>query len=62
MHDVVAVGQHLVEVRDDTGAIFKVSLDIRFKRIRVLPPIGKQKRYPLLDVTLRRRPPCRPEG
>jgi hypothetical protein len=27
-------------------------LDIRFKRIRVLPPIGKKKRYPELDLTV----------
>lgn len=32
--------------------VTKVHLDIRFKRIRVLPPIGKKKRYPALDLTV----------
>lgn len=41
--------QHL-EVRDDEGE--KVAREIKFKRIIVLPPIGKQKRYPSLDLTV----------
>ncbi len=52
MSDVDAVGQHVIEVRDDAGEVAKVALDVRFKRIRVLPPIGKQKRYPSLDLTI----------
>ena len=52
MSDVSTVGQHIIEVRDDTGEATKVALDVRFKRIRVLPPIGKQKRYPSLDLTV----------
>lgn len=47
-----ATGQHIIEVRDDAGEVVKVALEIRFKRIRVLPPIGKQKRYPSLDLTV----------
>ena len=30
----------------------KVALEMKFKRITVLPPIGKQKRYPPLDLTM----------
>lgn len=52
MSDVGAAGQHIIEVRDDAGEVVKVPLDVRFKRIRVLPPIGKQKRYPSLDLTV----------
>lgn len=52
MSDVDAAGQHIIEVRDDAGDIVKVALDVRFKDIRVLPPIGKQKRYPSLDLTV----------
>lgn len=52
MSDVDAVGQHIIEVRDDAGEMVKVALDVHFKRIRVLPPIGKQKRYPSLDLTV----------
>jgi hypothetical protein len=39
-------------VRDEAEEVVKVTLDIRFKRIRILPPIGKQKRYPTLDLTV----------
>ncbi|MEX2745914.1 hypothetical protein AB3480_32515 [Rhizobium mongolense] len=46
MRNVETAGQHLIEVRADTDEVTKVHLDIRFKRIRVLPPIGKKKRYP----------------
>lgn len=52
MRDVETVGRHLIEVRADTDEVTKVHLDIRFKRIRVLPPIGKKKRYPALDLTV----------
>jgi Transposase DNA-binding len=45
-------GQHAVEVRDEAGEVVDILLDVRFKRIRVLPPIGKQKRYPALDLTV----------
>ncbi|MBP7818042.1 MAG: hypothetical protein KA085_18140 [Phenylobacterium sp.] len=52
MSGVHAAGQHIIEVRDDAGEVVNVALDVRFKRIRVLPPIGKQKRYPSLDLTV----------
>lgn len=52
MRDVDTAGQHLIEVRTDTDQVNKVRLDIRFKQIRVLPPIGKKKRYPALDLTV----------
>ena len=52
MSGVEAAGQHIIEVRDDAGEVVKVALEVRFKRIRVLPPIGKQKRYPSLDLTV----------
>jgi hypothetical protein len=52
MSDIGAAGQHIIEVRDDAGEMVKVALDVRFKRIRVLPPIGKQKRYPSLELTV----------
>ena len=45
-------GLHRIEVRMDNGEIEKVVLEVRFKRITVLPPIGKQKRYPALDLTV----------
>ncbi|MGB5085395.1 MAG: IS4 family transposase [Methylocystis silviterrae] len=45
-------GLHHVELRNDDGEVTKVALEIRFKRITVQPPIGKQKRYPSLELTM----------
>jgi hypothetical protein len=39
-------------VRDDKGEVSKAALEIKFKRITVLPPIGKQKHYPALKLTV----------
>jgi len=51
--DAVAVkGLHRVEVGDGKGGTSQAVLEIRYRRIRVLPPIGKQKRYPALDLTV----------
>jgi hypothetical protein len=45
-------GLHHIEVRDDEGETTKVALEIKFRRITVLPPVGKQKRYPPLDLAV----------
>jgi transposase-like protein len=51
--DAVAVkGLHRIEVRDSNGDPDKATLEIRYRKIRVLPPIGKQKRYPALTLTV----------
>ena len=52
MEETNVRGLHHIEVRNDKGEMTKVSLEIKFKRITVLPPIGKQKRYPSLDLTV----------
>jgi hypothetical protein len=48
MAEVALAGHHRVEVGDGTTA----EIALRYKRIHVLPPIGKQKRYPALDLTI----------
>ena len=45
-------GRHSVEIRTKTGKVETAKLEIRYKRIRVQPPIGKQKRYPALALTV----------
>lgn len=45
-------GLHRIEVRDEKGEVSSAALEIRFKRITVLPPIGKQKNYPALSLTV----------
>jgi hypothetical protein len=44
-------GDHEVEVRDDHGRVSMAELDVRFRRLTVHPPIGKQRRYPTLELT-----------
>jgi Transposase DNA-binding len=52
MDEVAIKGLHRVEVRNENGDPISVTLEIRTKRIHVLPPIGKQNRYPALDLTV----------
>ena len=52
MKEVRLKGIHRIEVRDDKGELDVADLEIRYARIRVLAPIGKQKRYPALDLVV----------
>jgi hypothetical protein len=45
-------GLHRVEVRDRHGGLSQAILELKFRRIKVLPPIGKQSRYPSLDLAV----------
>jgi hypothetical protein len=52
MDEVAVKGLHRIEVRDTNGDPDEAVLEIRYRKIRVLPPIGKQKRYPALSLTV----------
>ena len=52
MDEVGIKGLHRVEVRDNNGDPDEAVLEIRYRKIRILPPIGKQKRYPALTLTV----------
>lgn len=52
MEETSVNGLHYIDVRDDKGEMTKAALEIKFKRIAAVPPIGKQKRYPALDLTI----------
>ena len=52
MAEVAVKGLHRIEVRDNKGDLDEAVLEIRYRRIQVLPPIGKQKRYPALSLTV----------
>jgi Transposase DNA-binding len=41
-----------VEVRDDKANISEAAVEVRYRRLRVQPPIGKQKIYPPLILTV----------
>jgi hypothetical protein len=52
MDEVAIKGLHRIDVRDDNGDPDEAVLEIRYRKIHVLPPIGKQKRYPALTLTV----------
>jgi hypothetical protein len=52
MEEVHVQGLHRIQVRNRKGETSEAILEIRYRRIRVLPPIGKQKQYPELKLTV----------
>jgi Transposase DNA-binding/Transposase DDE domain len=63
MARVAAAGQHRVAVTAEDGSVAEAVLTLRYKRVHILPPIGKQKRYPALDLTvIHAREAARPRG
>ncbi len=52
MEAVAVKGLHRIDVRDSNGNPDEAVLEIRYRKIRVRPPIGKQKRYPALTLTV----------
>ena len=52
MAEVRVQGLHRIEFRDVHGQQSEAQLEIRYRRVRVLPPIGKQKNYPALGLTV----------
>jgi hypothetical protein len=52
MREVRIQGLHRIPVMDEKGHQSEAILEIRYRRIRVLPPIGKQKQYPELMLTV----------
>lgn len=65
MKRVQVKGLHRVELRDAKGRPMTATLELRYQRMTVLPPIGKQNRYPALQLTVlhaleRDPPPGRP--
>jgi hypothetical protein len=52
MEEVRCKGLHRVEVLDRKGNPTEAILELKFRRVRVLPPIGKQSRYPNLELTI----------
>ena len=47
-----AQGQHRIEVSDNKGHTRQADLAIRFQRLILCPPIGKQKRYEPIELTV----------
>jgi hypothetical protein len=45
-------GQHRIKVRDGHGNLEIAKLEIKYERLQLLPPLGKQKQYPPLELTI----------
>ncbi len=52
MMQVRLKGLHHIDVRDKQGNRSQATLEIRYQRLRILPPLAKQKRYPELILTV----------
>jgi hypothetical protein len=51
MEDEPVRGDREVEVRDDRGRVSTATVELRFRRMIVHPPIGEQRGYPSLSLT-----------
>ncbi len=52
MDEVRVKGTHRIEVRDRKGDQTEVVLELRYRRMRLLPSVAKQKQYPPVEVTV----------
>ncbi|WP_244486437.1 MULTISPECIES: hypothetical protein [Bradyrhizobium] len=52
MDEVTVKGLHRIKVKDDRGNPDEERLEIRFRKLRIPPPIGKQKKFPALTLTV----------
>ena len=63
MADSPIKGDHRVEVRDKNGHVSVAVLKLKYRRLKVLPPQGKQSRYPALTLTaIHAKEKGRPKG
>ena len=51
MKEVCVQGLHRIQVRDEKGNLSEAILEIKYRLIRVLPPINKKKYYPNVSAT-----------
>jgi hypothetical protein len=52
MQQVQVKGLHRVQLRDAKGRPMTATLELRYQHMTVLPPIGKQSRYPAQQLTV----------
>lgn len=63
MRRVKVKAHHRVEVRDAKGAVSEATVRVKYHRLRVHPPAGKQKNYPPLMLTvIHAQEACAPRG
>ena len=52
MREARVRGLHRIEVRNQKGDLREAVLELRYRRVHVLPPVAKQKQYPALMLTV----------
>jgi hypothetical protein len=52
MRNAKVKATYRIEVRDAKGTVSEATVEVRYQRLQVQPPIGKQKRYPSLTLTV----------
>ena len=52
MRGTAAAGTHRLTIQNKDGAPSEAVLSVSYRRLRVLPPAGKQARYPAQELTL----------
>jgi hypothetical protein len=52
MAETPVAGVHAIEVLDKSRKPTVANLELRYRKIKVLPPVGKQKRWPSLTLTV----------
>ena len=52
MRPIQVKALHQVEVRDAKGVVSEATVEVKYHRLQVYPPIGKQKEYPPLMLTV----------
>ncbi len=48
MEGVLVKGLHRIEVRDDKGNLSEAVLELKYRRLKIRPPVGKQANYSAL--------------
>lgn len=52
MEEVSVKGLHHIKLTDKKGETVKAMLEVKYRRLRILPPEGKRKKYPPLFLTV----------
>ena len=52
MRRIKVKAMHEVQVRDAKGAVSEATVKVKYHRLRIYPPVGKQKEYPPLMLTV----------
>ena len=52
MRNAKVKATYRIDVRDVKGTVTEATVEVRYERLRIQPPIGKQKKYPSLTLTV----------